>query len=124
VKKRQKYGNKKIVVNGIKFDSKLEQHCHGYLELIGADFDFQQKITLIEPFRFNDKAVRATTLIIDFIVRHNGKTIYLDTKGFATDVAKLKFKLLKVKLRDEENVEVVWLKNKNEVNRFINSLID
>jgi protein associated with RNAse G/E len=120
---RNKYGNKKIIVNGIKFDSKLEHYFHGYLSLIGVDFDFQYKIILVDKFRFNEKAVRATTLTVDFVVRKDGKTIYVDTKGFATEVAKIKYKLLRDKLKDEENADVVWLKNKKEVNQFINSLI-
>jgi protein associated with RNAse G/E len=122
--KRKKYGNKKIVVNGVKFDSKLEYHCHGYLRLIGVDFDFQHKVILVDKFRFNDKGVRAITMLVDFVVRKNGKTYYVDTKGFPTEVAKIKYKLLKDKLKDEENVDVVWLKDKKEVNSFINSLID
>ena len=119
----QKYGNKKTIVNGVKFDSKLEQYMYGYLELVGADFDFQKKIILVDKFRFNDKGIRATTLTVDFVVRSNGKTLYVDTKGFATEVAKLKYKLLRHQLKDEENVDVVWLKNKKEVNNFIKSLI-
>jgi protein associated with RNAse G/E len=121
---RRKYGNKKLVIDGVKFDSKLEYYCYGYLNLIGVDFDFQHKITLIDKFRFNDKGVRATTLTVDFVVRKNEKTYYVDTKGFATEVSKLKYKMLQHKLKDEENVDVVWLKNKKEVNGFINSLID
>lgn len=92
--------------------------------MMGADFDFQYKIILVDKFRFNDKAVRATTLTVDFVVRSNGKTIYLDTKGFATEVSKLKYKLLRNQLKDQENVDVVWLGNKKEVNQFINSLIN
>lgn len=120
---RRKYGNKKLVVDGVKFDSKLEHYCYGYLNLINADFDFQHKITLIDKFRFNDKGVRATTLTVDFVVRKGEKTYYVDTKGFATEVSKLKYKMLRHKLKEEENVDVIWLKNKKEVNAFINSLI-
>lgn len=119
---KRKYGNKKTIVNGVKFDSKLEQYCYGYLELTGVEFDFQVKVILIDKFRFNDKGVRATTLTVDFVVRKGEETIYVDTKGFATEVAKLKYKMLKHKLKDEENVDVVWLKNKKEVNNFINNL--
>lgn len=121
---RRKYGNKKIIINGIKFDSKLEHYCHGYLQLVGVDFDFQHKLTLVEKFKFNDKGIRAITMIIDFVVRHNEKTIYVDTKGFPTEVSKLKYKLLRNKLKEEKNTDVVWLKNKKEVNSFINNLIN
>lgn len=122
--KRRKYGNKKITVNGVKFDSKLEHFCYGYLDLIGADFDFQKKIVLIDKFRFNNKGVRATTLTVDFVVRKNEYTYYVDTKGFATEVSKLKYKMLRHKLKDDENTDVIWLKDKKEVNSFINSIID
>ena len=120
--KRNKYGNKKIVVNGLKFDSKLEHYCHGLLTISQIDFDFQHKIVLVEKFRFENKGVRAMTLIVDFVIRHGVKTIYLDTKGFATETSKLKYKLLKNKLKEDENASVVWLKNKKEVNEYINSL--
>jgi len=121
---RRKYGNKKVIVNGVKFDSKLEHYFHGYLELIGVDFDFQHRITLVDKFRFNDKGVRAMTLIVDFVIRKGEKTYYVDTKGFATEVSKIKYKLLRNQLKEEENVDVVWLKNKKEVNSFIKQLID
>jgi protein associated with RNAse G/E len=121
--KRRKYGNKKLVVDGVKFDSKLEHYCYGYLNLSGVDFDFQKKIVLVEKFRYEGKAVRAMTLIVDFVIYKDGKTIYLDTKGFATETSKLKYKLLRNSLKDDENTSVVWLKNKKEVNEFINSII-
>lgn len=119
---RRKYGNKKIVVDGVKFDSKLEHYCYGYLQLIGVDFDFQHRITLVDKFRFNDKGIRALTMIVDFVVKKDEKTIYVDTKGFPTEVSKIKYKLLRNQLKEIDNTDVVWLKNKKEVNEFINSL--
>jgi protein associated with RNAse G/E len=90
--------------------------------MLNFDFDFQHKITLVDKFRFNGKGIRATTLTVDFVIRVNGQTIYLDTKGFPTEVSKLKYKLLRHKLKDEENTDVVWLKNQKEVKSFINEL--
>lgn len=119
---KRKYGNKKVVVNGVKFDSKLELYMYDYLKLIGADFDFQYKITLTDKFRFNNKGIRAITMIVDFVIRDNGITYYVDTKGFATETSKLKYKLLMNMLKEEENVDVVWLNNKKEVNDFIKNL--
>ena len=121
---KRKYGNRKLVIDGVKFDSKLEHYCYGYLKLIGVDFDFQHKVILIDKFRFNNTGVRATTLTVDFVVRKGENTYYVDTKGFATEVSKLKYKMLRHKLKDEKNVDVIWLKDKKEVNTFINSLID
>lgn len=122
IPKKRKYGNKKLEVNGVKFDSKLEYHCYNLLKMLNFDFDFQHKITLVDKFRFNGKGIRATTLTVDFVIRVNGQTIYLDTKGFPTEVSKLKYKLLRHKLKDEENTDVVWLKNQKEVKSFINEL--
>ncbi len=39
-------------------------------------------------------AQRAMTMLIDFVINHDGKSIYLDTKGFATEGAKIKYKIL------------------------------
>lgn len=59
---------------------------------------------------------------VDFILRHEGKIIYIDTKGFATPEAKIKYKMLKYKFRDNEEVEIVWLKTQKEVNAYILNL--
>jgi hypothetical protein len=120
---RRKYGNKKIEVNGIKFDSKLEHDCYNYLKLVKADFDFQHKIILQEGFRHNGKAIRAITMIVDFVVRVGDMTYYVDTKGYATESSKIKYKMLKYRLKDEENSDVIWLETKGKIKEFINSKI-
>lgn len=119
---RAKYGNKKKVVDGVKFDSQLEAYCYNMLKILNIDFEFQKVIILIEKFRFEGKAVRETTAIVDFVIRNNDETIYLDTKGFATEVSKIKYKMLKFKLKDQKNNRVVWLHSKKEVTDFINNL--
>ena len=120
--KKRKYGNKKVEVEGIKFDSKLELYCYELLTESGLVFDFQKQITLIDKFRYNGEAVRAVTIIVDFVVYTDDKIIYIDTKGFATDTSKLKYKMLKHYLKDDTNTSVVWLHNKKEVAEYINSL--
>jgi protein associated with RNAse G/E len=119
---KRKYGNKKLVVDGVKFDSKLEYTCYNLLKMLKFDFDFQHKVILVDKFRFNGEGVRAITLTVDFVIRANGQTIYLDTKGFPTEVSKIKYKLLKDKLKSELFTDVVWLKNQKEVKIFINEL--
>jgi hypothetical protein len=119
---KTKYGNKKKIVDGVKFDSQLEAYCYNMLNIFKIDFEFQKTIVLIEKFRFEGKGIRETTAIVDFVIKHNGETIYLDTKGFATEVSKIKYKMLKFKLKDQENNRVVWLHSKKEVTDFINNL--
>ena len=61
-------------------------------------------------------------MLIDFVITHNGKTIYLDTKGFATETSKIKYKILKHKLKDDLFTDVVWLHNQKEVREYVNNL--
>jgi len=120
--KKGKYGNKKEIVDGVKFDSRLEMYCHAELKRVGIEFIFQEKIELIPKFRYNTQNIRAITMLVDFVVLFGGKRIYVDTKGMPTEVSKIKYKMLRYHLREQENTDVVWLKNKKEVNSFISSL--
>lgn len=120
--KTSKYGNKKIEVDGIKFDSRLEQFCYDKFKILGFDFDFQKTVLMQEGFRFRGKAIRPITMIVDFVLKINGMTYYIDTKGFATETSKLKYKMLKYSLKDEENTDVVWLHSQKEVNEFLFNL--
>ena len=118
----RKYGNKKIEAYGIKFDSKLEFYCYNVFKDLGFDFDFQRTVLLQEGFRYVGKAIRPITMIVDFVLRINGLTYYVDTKGFATETSKLKYKMLKYSLKEEENTDVVWLHSQKEVNDFLFNL--
>jgi DNA-binding protein len=120
--KRNKYGNKKVEVDGIKFDSKLELYLYNKLKENDLDFDFQAKEVLIPKFRFRIENIRAIEMRVDFLLRFNERKIYIDTKGFATAEAKIKYKMLKNKYKEDVDVEVIWLKTQKEVNSFIISL--
>jgi hypothetical protein len=122
ITKRPKYGNKKVEVDGVKFDSKLELYLYNKLKENEFDFDFQVKVELIPKFRFREENIRAMEMRVDFLLRHNGKEIFIDTKGFATAEAKLKYKHLKYKHKDNEIVDIVWLKTQKAVNEYIVNL--
>lgn len=116
---RNKYGNKKRVISGVKFDSELELYCYNLITNLGFSFEFQKTITLVERFQYKKKWIRPITMIVDFVVDHNGSKIYIDSKGMATEVSKLKYKMLKYALKEEENSDVVWLHSKKEANQFL-----
>ena len=123
-KTRNKYGNKQLEIDNIKFDSKLELYCYNMLKQVGLLFEFQKKTVLFEKFKYRDQAIREVALIVDFVLKHKGTTYYIDTQGFATDVSTLKYKILRFRLKEDLYTDVVWLKNQKEVQSFIRKLID
>jgi hypothetical protein len=120
--KRSKYGNKKLEVDGVKFDSKLELFCYDLLTKLNFEFEFQKKIILIDSFKYNKKAIRPITLTVDFVVKHNDIDYYIDIKGFATDVSKIKYKMLRYQLKDNPKTDVLWLHSQRGIVQFLNNL--
>lgn len=107
----RKYRNKKVVVNGIAFDSKKEAHRYHELLLLekaGAisDLKIQVKYILIPTQREPDiigsrGGIRKGKLIekeccyiADFVYQENGETVVEDTKGYRTKEYILKRKLM------------------------------
>ena len=97
--KKPKYNNRKVEIDGHKFDSKLEAQYYEFLNRKKAtgkikDFSLQPRYTLQETFKRDDKTYRSITYIADFEVLHNdGSTQVIDVKGMMTDVFKIKAKL-------------------------------
>ena len=95
MKKQSKYKNVKTVVDGIKFDSKLEAKRYGSLKLLKAageieSFELQKRYPLVV------NGVKICTYVCDFVVNYpNGARVIEDTKGVLTPDFKLKMKLMK-----------------------------
>ncbi len=106
-----KYRNKKIVIDGEKFDSERESERWQdllILQHIGEikDLRRQVKFELQPSYKKNGKTIRAITYIADFTYLLNGKLIVEDSKGYRTEVYKLKKKLFEYKYPDLEIKEV------------------
>ena len=97
---KPKYGNKKVTVGGIQFDSKKE--ARRYLELdtmakagLIQDLCLQVKYELIPSQRINGKVVeREVAYVADFVYEQNGETVVEDTKGVKTKDYIIKRKLM------------------------------
>lgn len=95
-----KYGNKKVVRDGIEFDSIKE--CQRYCELklmqragLISDLQTQVSFELIPAQRIDGKVVeRAVNYIADFVYQQDGQKVVEDTKGFKTKDYILKRKLM------------------------------
>lgn len=89
-----KYNNKKVIFNGIEFDSKVEAEFYEHLLTLHKDEDIilQPKYILQEKLQ----GIREIAYIADFKV---GNLVF-DVKGFSTSDFKLKAKLFKFKYPD------------------------
>lgn len=106
-----KYRNKKVVRNGITYDSKKEAERHALLRLLEragkiSNLQRQVKFVLI-PAQYEPDTVgkrggvkkgklieRECSYIADFVYEENGKKVVEDTKGFRTADYKIKRKLM------------------------------
>ena len=105
--KANKYHNKKITIDGVTFDSKLEATRYTELKLLERkglikDLVLHPSYDLIPSFKKGNKTYRKTTYRADFSYYDNelNKTIIEDTKGFKTDVYILKKKLFEYQNQD------------------------
>lgn len=94
-----KYNARKTIVDGIKFDSKKEAGRYKELKLLEKageikNLQLQPKFTLQESFKHQGKIERKITYIADFMYEEkNGEIVVEDTKGYRTDVYKIKRKM-------------------------------
>lgn len=106
-----KYGNKKTVVDGFKFDSKKE--ADRYLVLKDMlmhdeieDLQLQPKFLLQENYKYKGETIRKIYYIADFSYKKEGNLVVEDVKGKKTDVYKLKRKLFLYRYKDIDFREV------------------
>lgn len=102
-----KYRNKKVIVDNIKFDSKLEANRYAELKLLQrakviSNLRLQVPFILQEGFKKNGKSYQAIKYIADFVYEENGQTVVEDTKGIENDVFKIKHKLFEKKYPELE----------------------
>lgn len=98
---RSKYGNKPVVIDGIRFDSMKEANRWCELKLmekggIISDLQRQVKFELQPAFTHKGKRIQAIKYIADFTYTDNetGEKIIEDTKGVRTREYILKQKMM------------------------------
>lgn len=102
-----KYRNKKVIVDGKKFDSKKEGDRYKELKLLErageiSNLELQPRFLLQDKFKKNGKTYRKIEYVADFKYIENGKAIVEDVKGMQTDVFKLKHKIFEKTYPDLE----------------------
>lgn len=104
--KQNKYHNKKVEYDEIKFDSVKEKNRYiglKQLEKLGVIQNLQRQVKYeLQPsFKLNGKTIRSITYIADFVYIQDGVEIIEDTKGFRTKDYLLKKKLFEYKYQKE-----------------------
>ena len=91
--RRSKYGAKKTIVDGIKFDSMAEAARYGALKIIqsaGLISDLRLQV----PYVITVNGKKICRYVADFVYIENGKEVVEDVKGIKTPVYNLKKKLM------------------------------
>lgn len=97
-----KYGNRKVIIDGIAFDSVKEGRRYQELKLLVKankikDLQMQVKYVLIPSQRYKGKVVeRECSYVADFVYVdiETGETVVEDVKGYRTEKYIIKRKLL------------------------------
>lgn len=110
----RKYGNRKTVVDGIKFDSKVEAERYKELRLMEKageirDLVLQPKFLLQDKFKHKGKTERAVKYIADFKYFDVLRGVYVveDVKGVETEAFKIKRKLFLKRYGCEYDFDIV-----------------
>ena len=90
-----KYHNRVVEVDGIRFDSRREAHRWRELRLmerVGLITELRRQV----PFELIPKSRhgRAIKYIADFVYRKDGEQVIEDAKGYRTDVYRLKRRMM------------------------------
>ena len=95
-----KYGNRKVIHDGIEFDSVKEAQRYCELKLMQragviSDLQLQVPFELIPTQRIDGKlAEKAVNYVADFVYQQNGAQVVEDTKGVRTKEYIIKRKLM------------------------------
>jgi Protein of unknown function (DUF1064) len=115
---------KKVQKYGLKFDSRLELFFYELLKKEKIPFEFQITYQLLQPFKYDGKAVRAMTLTVDFDFTSHGINAIVDTKGFQRNDNILKWKWFRYVVTNEYNMQpkLYFPKNQKECVEVVGNL--
>lgn len=104
---KAKYGNKKVVHDGITFDSAMEAKYYDHLKHLHSQgtvtsFELQPRFVLLPKFEKNGKKYREIGYNADFTVHYaDGHTEVVDIKGMVTQQFELRKKLFEYRYPHE-----------------------
>lgn len=100
---------KKILHDGLLFDSILETHIYDELKRLKVNFELQKKFVLQDKFKKHGISWREITWTADFFLPDYG--LVIEGKGFETD----RYKIVKKIFAYKYDYPVMHIKNKKEL---------
>ena len=101
--KSSKFGNRKVVLDGITFDSKLEARYYQQLKTLKLKFKYHEKFEIVPKFKLNGKNYSRRVYTPDFTIYEGSKLVsVVDCKGgiaTLTDASRLRMVLFMQKYR-------------------------
>ena len=121
-----KYGAKKVEIDGHVFDSRLEGRYYEHLLELMHDgvvesFEMQKPYTLLDKFPHpkTGKTIRAIKYVPDFeVIYTDGRVEVVDVKGMQTDVFRMKCKLFMFRYQ----IPLVLVKYNRTTEKFVEVL--
>ena len=121
-----KYGAKKVEIDGHVFDSRLEGRYYEHLLELMHDgvvesFEMKKSYTLLDKFPHpkTGKTVRAIKYVPDFeVIYTDGRVEVVDVKGMQTDVFRMKCKLFMFRYQ----IPLVLVKYNRTTKKFVEVL--
>lgn len=102
-----KYNNRKVELDGHKFDSRHEADVYKYLKQQQDEgnitqLSLQVPFILLDKYKINGRSVREIKYIADFtFINQEGQLEVWDAKGVKTNIYKLKKKLFEYRYQTE-----------------------
>ncbi|MGF7436790.1 DUF1064 domain-containing protein [Lentilactobacillus senioris] len=95
--KAPKYGNRKVVLDGITFDSKIEARYYQQLKTLKLDFKYHESFEIVPRFKLNGKTYQHRVYTPDFTIYEGNELVsVIDCKGGSatlTDASRLRMVL-------------------------------
>ena len=107
---------RKVLHDGITFDSTLETHIYDELKRLNVKIELQKKFVLQDKFKKHGISWREITWTADFFLPDYG--LVIEGKGFETD----RYKIVKKIFAFKYDYQVLHIKNKKEL-VLINEII-
>lgn len=99
IRKRTKYGNKKVYRYGHWFDSIAEAEYYpiavAYAKEYGYELKLQDRVDILPTLKLNEWSIKKTQYVADYSFYHRGEIVRLvDVKGVETKDFRLKAKMI------------------------------